>query len=1194
MKKSAWHHQRVVASAAFYREIIKNDPTNVDALMSLGCMMYEETKFDEAYTCLKAAVSTKQVPSRKMASIMRIKGSSAYELWKAKTANWDLIYEEESYKHLLVEAYEDLSGSLMSVTNLSVPELLLEVACVYCDYGAMEGAVETMGRILLNFPNFRNPEVMLKTALMFFRMKQYAMCRKYLVHLMDYPPPGFTDDQIIFISARCGELEGDGELARAGYTDVYRIRLKRGGYDAVYKLKNVEKWFFLPAIFNEMGDLFYSMREFCIAGDLYAEAIRRGLKDFNDYWTAAIALHFGGDKERAANMMEMCYNFDHHDLKIRKLLYVWHEKWKVKIDNEDHCASKIQGLYKMRKARRERYLLQAMAYRLTRWMRRRLKARRRYVYTKTASHMLKTVYEEVVTIRTNERLAHRFFSSLQNRLVWKVFKCWDVWRTRNIKVRKMAAKTLRSLTAEVFEAWIEGVNMIKDEKTTKVKSTIAQLQQGCAYRCMKAWSLLAKQIKVVRHIMLNNFKAYERLGMESWREFVRVSRQREYLVKKDKERRLAAEQLYNQARKALADAILGGDKATIRKAKKAYKKAKEEYEYHDDSDEDEYDDEWAHSFHHLTRAERDHIKRTRAANKIQKWWRGYWDKRHIRFIVQTSKNLAKTRSDAAVKIQALWRGWYCRKQLWLQKASVAALKLQCLYRGLRARRRVAKMRRDIKMFWNTIVLEEFGIKVGPNVELSRKMVGQLDKLFPLTQKYIGHLHAYAPTPRSWTFLAFNTKASAPQESKGHKAHSKHVIHKKKLLPDPLENHVITNMSKGFIGASTICGMYMLPAQSGKTLMGPPSEESILKRKLKGSQDTGGSPPPKRNKKNKDHSQSTSMKRKKTKEGDDGTSYLNLNAMTNSFLQDMDSTDYSNIHGVPRNGMGSRQGKGFDLEPISEGKQFTGSVGRPFSPMKPERMEEFKSSIDPSYINSHSNAPAEEPVRASSPNRRASSASENKRVQFPPDMVEKTPPVSRPNTGKDTSSRPNTAAKDSSSLFPESNKDVRREKPSPPTSSNNVGQTPLPAPMTPNKALATKYGQYLLQGDTISRPTSTSSAFDLRPSSRFSIASDISGTSYEALGHYAAMLPGAMVKSFAVPAVEYTSTPDESGYEETHDLSIYGKPHVTKVKSKTALEMLAMTTRDKGLVESLAKIELKAFKSVHKRKVKGVGAVAIRL
>ena len=59
----------------------------------------------------------------------------------------------------LKEAHDSFMRSLVFVSNLAVPELLLEVACVYTEYGSWKKAMETLTRLIDTFPEFRRYQI---------------------------------------------------------------------------------------------------------------------------------------------------------------------------------------------------------------------------------------------------------------------------------------------------------------------------------------------------------------------------------------------------------------------------------------------------------------------------------------------------------------------------------------------------------------------------------------------------------------------------------------------------------------------------------------------------------------------------------------------------------------------------------------------------------------------------------------------------------------------------------------------------------------------------------------------------------------------------------------------------------------------------------------------------------------------------
>ena len=373
---------------------------------------------------------------------------------------------------------------------------------------------------------------------------------------------------------------------------MYTGRYSRGGIEAVYNKRDVNKWYAVKEVWKSEGDKNFERREYVLAADYYNAALKRGADSFDELWIAAMTSHRVYMNDEAVAAMERCYQLQPHDLEIRLKLRSWSKPWCKQFDLEDDAASRIQGLARMKVAKTEMRLRYEATKLMCKWMRYRLKCRRGKRFWILCYNTAKRFNREASFMVRNERLATKFFASLVNRKQWRVFTKWKLYKTRSQRVRRMFAQSLVSLQRVHFQKWSGHMEAIHAQQNEKVKNAVRVLKFGCLNRCFIEWARYVANLKYSKNLVRISVLKSKSEAMRLWKEFSLKWVQRDYLLKRAQQRKLAAEDALKQAQAKLDEAAEDISKKSKKKLEKQVAVAKKAYAVHQDSDSDEYDDEW--------------------------------------------------------------------------------------------------------------------------------------------------------------------------------------------------------------------------------------------------------------------------------------------------------------------------------------------------------------------------------------------------------------------------------------------------------------------------------------------------------------------------------------------------------------------------------------------------------------------------
>ncbi len=117
-----------------------------------------------------------------------------------------------------------LQAALKYVENAADPNLLALAAKCYEELGDWSGSLAIYGSIVAGFPRFRGmAKVTVRAAAVLQKCGRFQEALQYLEYILGYPPPGYRNDDMLFLLARAYELCGRKSDAHDTYRELHRL-----------------------------------------------------------------------------------------------------------------------------------------------------------------------------------------------------------------------------------------------------------------------------------------------------------------------------------------------------------------------------------------------------------------------------------------------------------------------------------------------------------------------------------------------------------------------------------------------------------------------------------------------------------------------------------------------------------------------------------------------------------------------------------------------------------------------------------------------------------------------------------------------------------------------------------------------------------------------------------------------------------
>ena len=209
-----------------------NDPK---VLRGAGMTSFKTNKFDEARKHLQKIIDmsdddwqTKGLKRDDIvdAKLLRALALSHYEVAKKNAAI--IEYDHDANYSNFEAAQKVFSPALRHMENAADPNLLLQAGKCYEGLADWQGALTIYGSIIAGFPRYEKmTTVILRAVAVLAQTGQMPTAAAYCERILDLPPPGIKQDDMMFILARVYELAGRQAEAQDTFKEVHRLYNKR-------------------------------------------------------------------------------------------------------------------------------------------------------------------------------------------------------------------------------------------------------------------------------------------------------------------------------------------------------------------------------------------------------------------------------------------------------------------------------------------------------------------------------------------------------------------------------------------------------------------------------------------------------------------------------------------------------------------------------------------------------------------------------------------------------------------------------------------------------------------------------------------------------------------------------------------------------------------------------------------------------
>jgi hypothetical protein len=208
------------------------------------------------------------------------KSVNASQDWLALGRSCFALWLETRQKPYITQAVKAYKQALQHFTVSSQAENKIEAAKVYELAGDLPAALSLLAHLIerrqedvdINWLIFR-------AAVILRYQKEYKQSRAYFVYLTEAAVRGWQPAQLLFQLARVYELEGNREMAKLGYQQVYFV-LKQdarvaGGWNRYEQYDAWEQWYADRETWEELAQHCIAREEYTLAIDFLQQTLNR-------------------------------------------------------------------------------------------------------------------------------------------------------------------------------------------------------------------------------------------------------------------------------------------------------------------------------------------------------------------------------------------------------------------------------------------------------------------------------------------------------------------------------------------------------------------------------------------------------------------------------------------------------------------------------------------------------------------------------------------------------------------------------------------------------------------------------------------------------------------------------------------------------------------------------------------------------
>jgi tetratricopeptide (TPR) repeat protein len=228
--KSRWKTSGLkAANKSFVNRAINS--TDPQVLRLAGMTSFKTNNFDEARKHLQKVVdiTDDELEWKKEyvdAELLRALALSHYNV--AATNAVKEHFDHTTNVPIFQAAQKVFAPALRHMENAADPDLLLQAGKCYEGLADWNGALTIYGSIIAGFPRYKGmTSVVIRAVALLAQTGQMATAAAYCERILDLPPPGFTQDDMMFVLARTYELAGRNSEAQDTYKEVHRLYNKK-------------------------------------------------------------------------------------------------------------------------------------------------------------------------------------------------------------------------------------------------------------------------------------------------------------------------------------------------------------------------------------------------------------------------------------------------------------------------------------------------------------------------------------------------------------------------------------------------------------------------------------------------------------------------------------------------------------------------------------------------------------------------------------------------------------------------------------------------------------------------------------------------------------------------------------------------------------------------------------------------------
>ena len=369
MSKSLWKRGAAKASRFAFENQVKANKADPQALKQAGISAYKSGDLKMARTRLDESVAA---------------GGDDDNLWKTR----GVVYEEsrnsilfdDDFKTILeftTKGYESYEQALRHVKNVMNPGTLVEAGLACQNRGEWERAIACYSNVVINFPQYRQTnQVTFLAACVMAQSGQFEKAVQYMEMVLQSPPEGYKEADIIIILARLYEISGRKREANDSYREIHRLyknnvmnkKVESHGSFQTWKSwhKNATTWMLIAKRFADLRCPIF-------AADATMEALKRGYEskyqgsgEGENAWILLARMRIWiFDKNAALQSLVSGINQYPYHMKTRQLIEKMDaDTWTPVFRNQATEITKIQKVFRGTRGRVKAYLKKTEAQRL--------------------------------------------------------------------------------------------------------------------------------------------------------------------------------------------------------------------------------------------------------------------------------------------------------------------------------------------------------------------------------------------------------------------------------------------------------------------------------------------------------------------------------------------------------------------------------------------------------------------------------------------------------------------------------------------------------------------------------------------------------------------------------------------------------------------------------------------------------------